>query len=444
MANGQVWQNRITRYGEESPDQLLANPKNWRIHPQPQQDALAGILGDVGVVQNVIVNERSGFVVDGHLRVALAMRTGQPSIPVTYVDLDDAEEALILATIDPVAAMAATDDANLAELLAMIETDNADVQALLDSLSSDVTTITEGLTDPDDVPSVPDEPATKPGDLWLLGRHRVLCGDSEDPLQFDRLMDGKTPDLLHTDPPYGISIVAPKGLAAAGQVGGSKPFGSVNNANRRNPTGFDRGVTSGVKTKPSAVFDRTLGPVQRGHKSRNQIIQANICPVIHGDDEPFEPGYLLALAPIVVLWGANYFADKLPVSSSWICWDKREGITRNSFADCELAWSSSGGPARVFHHLWNGLHKGSQHGERRTHPTEKPVALFEEIGNQYAPKGLWVDLYAGSGAQVIAAERSGATCYACEIEPLYVDVIVRRWEQFTGQTATLATEAVAA
>jgi len=306
-----------------------------------------------------------------------------------------------------------------------------EIAALLDSLNPPV-----GLTDPDDVPAVPDEPVTKPGDLWLLGRHRLLCSDSTDLLQLERLLDGLTPDLLHTDPPYGIGIVSVKGLAASDLTGGSKPFGSVNNANRKNPTVEARGVTNGVKSKPSAVEDRARGSVQRGPTSK--IIQANTYPVMHGDQEPFDPGYLLTLAPIIVLWGANYFAEKLPVSSSWICWDKREGITRNSFADCELAWSSHGGPARVFHHLWNGLHKGSQHGERRTHPTEKPVALFEEIGNLYAPQKLWLDLYAGSGAQLIAAERTGATCYACEIEPEYVDVIVQRFERHTGQTATLA------
>jgi DNA modification methylase len=80
----------------------------------------------------------------------------------------------------------------------------------------------------------------------------------------------------------------------------------------------------------------------------------------------------------------------------------------------------------VFHHLWNGLHKGSQHGERRTHPTEKPMALFEHVGQMFAPQGLWLDLYAGTGAQVLAAERAGATCYACEIEPLYVACLLER------------------
>src|SRR5665647_367372 len=96
-----IWQNRITRYGEAAPDQLLANPKNWRTHPQAQQDALYGALRKVGIVQNVVVNERSGKMLDGHLRVQMAISSGQPTVPITYVDLSDDEEALILATIDP-------------------------------------------------------------------------------------------------------------------------------------------------------------------------------------------------------------------------------------------------------------------------------------------------------------------------------------------------------
>jgi ParB-like nuclease domain len=104
-----IWQNRITRYGEAAPDQLLANPKNWRVHPKGQQDALEGALRKVGIVQNVVVNERSGKMIDGHLRVQMAISSGEPTVPITYVDLSDEEEALILATIDPVTGLAGTD-----------------------------------------------------------------------------------------------------------------------------------------------------------------------------------------------------------------------------------------------------------------------------------------------------------------------------------------------
>lgn len=131
------WRNRIVRTGEEAPDQLLANPKNWRIHPKHQQAALEGVLGDVGWVQQVIVNERTGHVVDGHLRVSLALRRDEPRVPVVYVDLSEDEEALILATLDPITALAAMDREQLGDLLTDVHTSDAGLRALLTDLEAE-------------------------------------------------------------------------------------------------------------------------------------------------------------------------------------------------------------------------------------------------------------------------------------------------------------------
>jgi len=130
-----VWKNRIRGYGEEAPDQLLSNPFNFRLHPQAQQEALAGTLETIGVIQNVVVNITTQHVVDGHLRIAMAISSNQPTVPITYVELSEAEEKLALASMDPIAAMAGTD------------------QSLLDSLIGDIrqsdlgANLTPGLTD---------------------------------------------------------------------------------------------------------------------------------------------------------------------------------------------------------------------------------------------------------------------------------------------------------
>jgi hypothetical protein len=158
------WQNRIVGHGEEAPDQLLANPANWRLHPKNQQDALAGVLSEVGLVQNVIVNQRTGHLVDGHLRVSLAMRTNQPTIPVVYVDLDEAEEALVLATLDPLSALAATDAEKLEALLHDVQTGEAEVQAMLDRLAQEA-----GIVPPDFAPVGIDEQGR------LDEKKRVCC-----------------------------------------------------------------------------------------------------------------------------------------------------------------------------------------------------------------------------------------------------------------------------
>src|ERR1700730_19185597 len=118
------WSNRLVGHGEEDPTQLLAHPKYWRIHPKAQQDALAGVLAEVGWGQDVIVKKRTVFVVDGHARVALAISAGE-RVPVVYVDLSEKEEALILATLDPLSAMAAADEDLLAGLVGTLEVSDA-------------------------------------------------------------------------------------------------------------------------------------------------------------------------------------------------------------------------------------------------------------------------------------------------------------------------------
>lgn len=129
-----VWQNRIVGEGVERADQLLANPRNFRLHPKNQQDAMTGVLNQVGWVQRVIVNRRTQHIIDGHLRVSLAISAGAQDVPVIYVDLTEEEEALVLATLDPISAMAGKDGDVLNELLKSIEIEDAAIQSLLDSL----------------------------------------------------------------------------------------------------------------------------------------------------------------------------------------------------------------------------------------------------------------------------------------------------------------------
>jgi hypothetical protein len=125
-----AWKNRIVGQGEVQPDQLLANPKNWRIHPKAQQDALTSVLDRVGWVQQVIVNKETNFVVDGHLRVSVAISRDEPVVPVVYVELNEEEEALILAMMDPLAALAITDEDQLRGLVEGLDID-AEVHSLL-------------------------------------------------------------------------------------------------------------------------------------------------------------------------------------------------------------------------------------------------------------------------------------------------------------------------
>ena len=132
-----VWQNRIVGYGEESPEDLLANPFNWRIHPREQQEAVEASIETVGWIETVIVNRTTGHVLDGHLRVTLAMRHDEPTIPVQYVELTEEQEKIALAVLDHTAGMAVTDGDKLNELLAEIGDQASPLQRVLDELRTD-------------------------------------------------------------------------------------------------------------------------------------------------------------------------------------------------------------------------------------------------------------------------------------------------------------------
>lgn len=130
------WKNRIVGHGEEVPDQILANPLNWRSHPALQQDAMLEVLDTVGLVQSVVVNKRTGHLVDGHLRVQLAMRRDEQSLPVVYVDLSEDEEKLVLATMDPLASMASADKDKLSELLGGLDVFDDKLSKMLESVKT--------------------------------------------------------------------------------------------------------------------------------------------------------------------------------------------------------------------------------------------------------------------------------------------------------------------
>jgi hypothetical protein len=241
--------------------------------------------------------------------------------------------------------------------------------------------LTEVIGDEDDAPEPPAEPVTKPGDLYILGDHRLLCGDATSPTDVATLLDGVLPAMAFTDPPYGIKV-------------------KMNN--------------------PGTIC-------------RNTIL---------GDDttDVAAAAYHLCAAMNVPLffWGANhYLADaKLPNASCWVVWDKQGG-KHVDHADCELAWTNIKGPARVFQHIWDGFRRDSEKGERRVHPTQKPVALLIEILDFFKAGRDILDLFGGSGSTLIACERSKRAAYLMELDPKYCDVIVSRWEALTGKKAVL-------
>jgi site-specific DNA-methyltransferase (adenine-specific)/modification methylase len=165
--------------------------------------------------------------------------------------------------------------------------------------------------------------------------------------------------------------------------------------------------------------------------------------VVQGDDVAFDPMPFLGF-PVVVLFGGNHFADKLPVSSEWVIWDKRDGLPSNDFADCEMIYTNRQGVARIFRHRWNGALRDSEKGEPRVHPTQKPLELMMWLIQRYTlPGSIVFDPFMGSGTTGVACVRTGRNFIGCEIDPTYYAIAQRRIAEAQLQPPLFPHEATA-
>ena len=243
-----------------------------------------------------------------------------------------------------------------------------------------------GLIEDDKIPEVK-ESKVKRGDIWQLGEHRLMCGDSTSSDDVAKLMNGEKADTVFTDPPYGISVV------------------------KNEKVGADFGIAK--KGKYSEVIaDDTTKTAQEFY---------NTC-ISLGMDK-------------FIIWGGNYFTDFLPFSDGWLVWNKRANTDiRNTFADGEMAWCSFHTPIRIYDQLWNGMIREGESG-KRVHPTQKPLRTLTEIIKDHIKGDIIYDGFLGSGSTLIAAQQCDKKCYGIELDEKYCDVIIERWEQFTGQKA---------
>lgn len=251
------------------------------------------------------------------------------------------------------------------------------------------------------------EPIAKQGDIWQLGRHRLMCGDSTSITDVEKLMDGNKADMIYTDPPYGMNLDT--------DFSGMK--NNLDFAKEKNFTGgkkYDQGIVDDFN--PEMI---------------NTIIALDV-------KETF-------------LWGADYFAELLPNKNdgSWFVWDKRANGNDNieedyssdkMYGSCfELCWSRNKHKRDIARVKWAGVFGTEQEFDhKRHHPTQKPVKLSEWFLKRYSKENEnIIDLFGGSGSTLIACEQLNRTCFMMELDPHYVDVIIARWEKFTGQKAVL-------
>lgn len=221
----------------------------------------------------------------------------------------------------------------------------------------------------DEVPEVTENPISKLGEVYQLGRHRLMCGDSTKIEDVEKLMDGKKADMVFTDPPYGMNAVSGSGV--------------LKEKYRADILGDD---------------DNTIA-----------IDSFNLCQTLD--------------IPQQVWWGANYYSSNLPDSECWIVWDKNNGVSDQT--DCELAWTNFRSVVRQFTEASEKVN--------RVHPTQKPVSLITWTFDKFCSGKLVLDLFGGSGSTLIACQQTDRDSFVMELDPKYCDVIRKRYYKFIGK-----------
>lgn len=385
-------------------DALIPYARNSRTHSDAQVAQIAASIKEFGFTNPVLI-DGGGGIIAGHGRVLAARKLGLTDVPCIRLDhLTDAQKRAYVIADNRLALNSGWDTE-------MLKVEFADLQELgfdleltgfdLDEIKELLAPVgTEGLTDPDDAPPLPENPRTRPGDIWVMGKHRLLCGDSTSVSDLEKLTDGQLVDMWLTDPPYNVAYEGKTkdALKIKNDEMGDDQFRQFLR---------DAYTAADMVMKPGAVFY-----------------------IWHADSE----GYNFRGAAQDAGWKVR----------QCLIWKKSSMVMgRQDYhwkhEPCLYGWKEGAG------HLWAAdrkqttileFEKPSRNGE---HPTMKPVALFEyQLLNNTKGGDQVLDSFGGSGTTLIAAEKNGRVARIMELDPKYCDVIVRRWQDFTGKIATHA------
>lgn len=356
---------------------LIPYARNSRTHSDDQVQQIAASIREFGFTNPILISETDDIIA-GHGRLLAAQLLKIKKVPCIRLGyLTEAQRKAYVIADNKLALNAGWDDDLLR--LELGDLDDSGFDLSLTGFSDDELAaltpqqLEDGLVDEDDAPEAPESPQTVRGDVWIMGRHRLMCGSAADINDIENLTGGTEIDLIHTDPPYGMNAV-----------------------------------------------------------TRSAVLSKNYSGDILGDDdatvakEAFSLVFSLYPNAKQIWWGANYYCSVLPDSECWLVWDKNNG--QSDQTDCELAWANFRSVVRQF----------TMASEKcnRVHPTQKPVALMEWIIKRFNVTASTIaDFFGGSGSTLIAAEKHGISSFVMELDPKYCDVIVKRWQDFTGQKA---------
>jgi DNA modification methylase len=354
-------------------NKIKSNPNNPRVIKDDKFKKLVQSLKDLpemAQVRPIVVNQDM-IVLGGNMRLKAMKEAGWKEAPVAVVDWDEDKQRQFIIK----------DNVGFGEWDWDMLANEWDAESLgewgLDVPQMNETEI-EAEEDEFDVPEGGIKTDIVLGDLFEIGEHRLLCGDSTDSDAVAKLMNGEKADMVFTDPPYGIKVV------------------------KSEMVGADFGVAK--KGKYSEVIaDDTTDTAREFYDT---------CVALGMDR--------------FIIWGGNYFTDFLPFSDGWLIWNKRAGTDiRNTFADGEMAWCSFHTPIRIYDQLWNGMIREGEK-DKRVHPTQKPIKMLSEIIQDHVKGNVLFDGFLGSGSTMVASHQLNRKCYGIELDPKYCQVIIDR------------------
>lgn len=389
-----------------NPSLLVPYAKNSRTHSKEQVKQVANSIKEFGFTNPILVG-KDNTIIAGHCRLLAAKELKLKTVPVIRLDrLTPAQQQAYIIADNRLALNAGWDEEILKDELLSLSEQNFDLGLLgfdQDELNALLATPTEGLTDEDDVPEAPVDPITKLGDIWILGNHRILCGDSTVATDVDRLLNGVKPHLMVTDPLYGVNY----------------------DANWRNEA---------ARTSKS-MSNRAPGSGAVGK-------------VLNDDRADWSDAWALFPGNIAYIWHGSLHTDVVKKSieqngfkvRALIIWAKNKlVISRGDYhQQHEPCWYAVKGTGN-----WTGDRKqttlwqiNKPQKSETGHSTQKPIECMRKpIENNSSVGQAIYEPFSGSGTTIIACEQTGRHCYAIELNPAYVDVAVKRWEQFTGNKA---------
>jgi DNA modification methylase len=430
----ELLRNRIVGHAEVPVDQILYNPKNWRIHPSAQKEALEASLEKVGWVGEVMINQTTGHLVDGHERVDLAAHRNETTVPATIVELTVEEEEFVLATLDPITGMATTEKNKLKELLEGIDQNDERIARLVARVAEQnrLEWLPKDPPEPrlSQGPELARKMGVEIGQIWALGDHRLAVGDSGDPECVKQLFRGQTADQLLTDPPYGVDLASKHDYYLSLPAGSAASVGDpIANDDIKDYREF---FGKFLKLVPWSDYNTAYIFMQS--KRLTELIQAMEDADLKRSED------LIWVKNVAVPGRQDYWHKHELIIYGWHKHHRFFSGMRTTVIDDDQDPETMTKEQLVAYVKMVKDHFADTIRENRPsiselHPTMKPPRLVARLMQDGSPEGgIVYDPFAGSGTTLVVAESLRRSCRTIELDPGYAAISIQRWVDMTEGT----------